>query len=107
MNFLESTRVIKIIPNYILGNMIFASGSAFVTLTTAVSLSVTFLLLDRIFILTFPMQYKQNRAAFIFVTIVACATIVVLILGALIMTELPVDRKTSKLFWYIDPAPDV
>lgn len=78
--------------------MIFVSGSAFVTLTTAVSLSVTFLLLDRIFILTFPMQYKQNRAVFIFVTIVACATIVVLILGALIMTELPVDRKTSELF---------
>jgi hypothetical protein len=79
-----------------LGNFIFACGSAFVSLTTAVSLSVTFLLLDRIFILTSPMQYKQNREVFVLVTIIACILLVISIVAALILTELPVAQKTSK-----------
>lgn len=84
-----------------LGPFIFASGSAFVTLTTAVSLSVTFLLLDRIFILTMPMQYRQNRHMFIFVTVASCTLLVVYIVSALIITELPVEESTSKRFLFV------
>jgi hypothetical protein len=76
------------------------------SLGTAVSVSVTFVLLDRIFILLQPIQYKKYRKLFILVTLVMCVFVCLLVIFLLIWFELPFDEtiresiiKVMYLIW--------
>jgi hypothetical protein len=60
-------------------------GTPFGGLTATISLSVTFLLLDRIFILTMPIYFRQRRAVFIGLMLVLCFVLSVYVNGILFL----------------------
>jgi hypothetical protein len=63
-----------------------------------VSVSVTFVILDRIFVLTHPIQYKKWRNWFIFCTFAFCFFVGALSVLILCLTELPLQSTESWFF---------
>ncbi|KAI6180005.1 hypothetical protein M3Y98_00672600 [Aphelenchoides besseyi] len=77
-------------PRY--GYFIFVCGVLWIAFSSATSMSVLFLLIDRIEILVRPVGYLRSRSNFLAITIVFCVGITIFDVVMLIWTELPIDR---------------
>ncbi|KAI6216921.1 hypothetical protein M3Y95_01247500 [Aphelenchoides besseyi] len=81
-------------PRY--GYFIFVSGILWIAFSSAASMSVFFLLIDRIEILVRPVGYLRSRSNFLTITIVFCVGITIFDVVMLIWTELPIDKVSCK-----------
>ncbi|KAI6203882.1 hypothetical protein M3Y94_00608400 [Aphelenchoides besseyi] len=77
-------------PRY--GYFIFVSGILWIAFSSAASMSVFFLLIDRIEILVRPVGYLRSRSNFLTITTVFCVGITIFDVVMLIWTELPIDK---------------
>ncbi|KAI6188947.1 hypothetical protein M3Y98_00409200 [Aphelenchoides besseyi] len=76
------------------GILIFIFGTCWVSFSISVSTSVTFLLLDRIYILSTPTDYQFKRNRLLFLSFFCCTFVVLFVVLSLALTELPVDEAT-------------
>jgi hypothetical protein len=78
--------------------MLFWLGVGYYSINITVSTSVTFLLIDRIFIVSWPKYYHQNRNRFLFLTIFGTAIVGLSMLSFIFVLEwATVDTLTGKL----------
>lgn len=63
-----------------------------------ISISVTCLLLDRIFQMMSPCRYKKKRIKFIFFTLLLCICVAFMCIPSLAFNELPVNEHVCEFF---------
>ncbi|KAI6217007.1 hypothetical protein M3Y95_01244900 [Aphelenchoides besseyi] len=75
--------------------LVFWFGTLLSAMSGAVSISIAFLTLDRIYLLQMPVQYHYQRRRFIFATIVMSLSIIVFIVVLLPIVEMPLPELTA------------